>query len=120
MERFPPRRKQALAGHGEARLSAFTKPLCGRPQSVSKLNGQRPYLTLRSNRGVHMVSRSEHVLRVGQDSQGHWVVQEEGGMLEALFRSRDAAVRFALSECRAFPGARMVLATTPLHSILSH
>lgn len=67
-----------------------------------------------------MVSRSEHVLRVGQDSQGHWVVQEEGGLLEGLFRSRDAAVRFALSECRAFPGARMALATTPLHSILSH
>ena len=67
-----------------------------------------------------MVSRSEHVLRVGQDLEGHWVVQEQDGLLEGLFRSREAAIRFALSECRAFPGSRMVLATAPLHSILSH
>ncbi len=69
---FSPRRKQALAGHGEARLSPpLRNPYAGARNPVSKLNGQRPYLTLRSNRGVHMVSRSEHVLRVGQDSQDH-------------------------------------------------
>ncbi len=67
-----------------------------------------------------MVSRSEHILRVGQDTEGHWVVQEEEGQRAGLVRSRDAASLFALSECRAFPGSRMVLATTPLHSILSH
>jgi len=67
-----------------------------------------------------MVQRCEHVLRVGQDREGHWVVQEADGMLEGLFRSRDAAICFALSECRAFPGARMVLATDPLSSILCH
>jgi hypothetical protein len=67
-----------------------------------------------------MGQRSEHILRVGQDREGHWVVQEDDGMLEGLFRSREAAIRFAMSECRAFPGSRMVLATDPLRSILSH
>lgn len=67
-----------------------------------------------------MVERSEHILRVGQDRAGHWVVQEADGMLEGLFRSREAAIRFAMAECRAFPDKRMVLATDPLSSILSH
>ncbi|MEP9360129.1 hypothetical protein [Sphingomonas sp. KR3-1] len=67
-----------------------------------------------------MDQRCEHILRVGRDSDGHWVVQEADGLLEGLFRSREAAIRFALSECRAFPGSRMVLATDPLRSILSH
>lgn len=67
-----------------------------------------------------MGQRSEHILRVGQDRAGHWVVQEADGLLEGLFRSRDAAIRFALSECRAFPDKRMVLDTAPLNSILCH
>jgi len=120
MEGIAAHRKQVLTGAREARLSAFTEPLCPGAKFVSKLNGPAPYLALRFTDGVHMVSRSEHILRVGQDTEGHWVVQEQDGMLEGLFRSRDAAIRFALSECRAFPGSRMVLATTPLHSILSH
>src|SRR6218665_1566516 len=120
MERFPAHGKQALPGRRQARLSAFTKRLCACPKSVSKLNGAPPYLALRSSEGVHMVQRSEHLLRVGQDREGHWVVQEAGGLLEGLFGSREAAIRFALSECRAFPGSRMVLATDPLKSILCH
>jgi hypothetical protein len=67
-----------------------------------------------------MYRRSEPVLRIGQDHAGHWVVQEVDGALEALFRSRESAIRFAMQECRAFPNARMVLATAPLTSILSH
>lgn len=65
-----------------------------------------------------MCQHPDHILRVGQDREGHWVVQEADGLLEALFRSREAAIRFAMSECRAFPGSRMVLASDPLRSIL--
>jgi len=67
-----------------------------------------------------MCQYPDHVLRVGQDRDGHWIVQEAEGLLEGLFRSREAAIRFAMSECRAFPGSRMVLATDPLNSILCH
>ncbi len=67
-----------------------------------------------------MSLRSEHVLRIGQDRAGHWIVQESDGPLEGLFRSREAAIAFAMRECRAVPGLRMELATTPLASILAH
>jgi len=50
MERFAAHRKQALTRTREARLSTFTKRLCPRPNSLSKLNGPAPYLALRSMR----------------------------------------------------------------------
>lgn len=119
MERFAAHGKQALKGPRQAELRTFTDRLCGSANFVSKLNAPTPYLRFRIP-GSIMDQHSEHVLRVGQDPDGHWIVQEAGGQLEGLFRTREAAIRFAMSECRAFPGARMVLATTPLHSILSH
>jgi hypothetical protein len=63
---------------------------------------------------------AEHVLLVGQDPEGHWVVQENHGLSEALFATRDAAIRFALWERHAFAHARIELTPTPLRSILSH
>jgi hypothetical protein len=51
------------------------------------------------------------VLYVGQDRAGHWLVQENHGILEGRFISRDAAWRFARSEVHGFPGAVIALAT---------
>ncbi|WP_448661165.1 hypothetical protein ACG3SL_11075 [Sphingomonas sp. CJ20] len=61
----------------------------------------------------------EHILRVGQDAQGHWIVQEADGCGEALFASRTAAIRFAHWECHAFDHARVELCASPLSSILT-
>jgi hypothetical protein len=63
---------------------------------------------------------AEHVLLVGQDRQGHWIVKENQGRTECLFASREAAIRFARWECHAFPAARVELSAVPLASILAH
>lgn len=63
---------------------------------------------------------AEHVLRVGQDAKGRWIVQESDGGSEGLFTTREAALHFARWECRAYAHARVELAATPLASILSH
>lgn len=52
--------------------------------------------------------RHGSVLYVGQDRAGHWLVQENHGLLEGHFISRDAAWRYAKGEVHAFPGARIV------------
>jgi len=57
---------------------------------------------------------SKPTLKVGQDAAGHWLVQESGGRLEGRFISFDAAMHFARAERHAFPGAVIVIATTPL------
>jgi hypothetical protein len=67
----------------------------------------------------HVVALEEHVLLVGQDQQGRWIVQENHGATEALFASREAALRFALWERHAFTAARVELTPAPLTSILS-
>ena len=59
------------------------------------------------------------VLKVGQDSAGHWLVQESGGRLEGRFISFNAAMTFARSEQSSFPGATIVLETSPLVPIIS-
>jgi hypothetical protein len=41
-----------------------------------------------------------HVLLVGQDRRGNWVVQEQSGDRGGLFVSRDAALRFVRDENR--------------------
>ena len=51
------------------------------------------------------------VLYVGQDQAGHWLVQENHGLLEGRFISRDAAWRFARDEVHAFHGAVIVFTT---------
>lgn len=54
------------------------------------------------------------ILSVGQDNAGHWLVQESGGRLEGRFISFSTAMAFALAERHGFPGATVVVATTPL------
>jgi hypothetical protein len=54
------------------------------------------------------------ILYVGRDAAGHWLVQGHQGQLEGRFVSRTAAWAFARSECRGFPGARIVAALRPL------
>lgn len=46
-----------------------------------------------------------HRFIVGQDSQGHWVVSDELGMIGGVFSGKEAAVRFALTESEHVPGA---------------
>ncbi|WP_404712739.1 hypothetical protein [Sphingomonas sp. MMS24-J13] len=53
-------------------------------------------------------------LLVGQDSHGHWLVQEQGGALEGCFVSRAAALDFARWERHAYPSARVQLSADPL------
>jgi len=64
-------------------------------------------------------SPADHVLFVGRDRDGRWVVQENHGLIEGLFINRAAAMHFAHCERHAFPAARIELASTPLTSILS-
>ena len=54
------------------------------------------------------------VLHVGQDTAGHWLVQESGGRLEGRFISFAAAMAFARAERHAFPGATVAVSTVPL------
>ena len=61
----------------------------------------------------------DHILLVGQDRAGHWVVQETQGLLEGLFIDREAALRFARAERRHFTNGRVELASMPLHSLLA-
>jgi len=60
-----------------------------------------------------------HILLVGQDRRGRWMVQENHGLIEGLFISRDAALHFARLERHAFPGATVELASEPLISTLA-
>ena len=53
-------------------------------------------------------------LLVGQDSHGHWLVQEQDGALEGCFVSKDAALSFARWERHAYTSARVQLAPEPL------
>ncbi len=53
-------------------------------------------------------------LLVGQDSHGHWLVQERDGDMEGCFVSRDAAMNFARWERHAYAFARVELAAEPL------
>ncbi len=55
--------------------------------------------------------RRGSVIYVGQDRAGHWLVQDNQGLLEGRFISRDAAWRFARSEVHSFPGAAVVFTT---------
>jgi hypothetical protein len=62
---------------------------------------------------------TEHILLVGQDRRGRWMVQENHGLIEGVFISRDTAVHFANCERHAFPGARVEFAGAPLASMLA-
>jgi hypothetical protein len=53
------------------------------------------------------------ILFVGQDSKGHWLVQDKGGGLEGCFVSRETALGFARAECDMMH-ATLQLADAPL------
>lgn len=59
------------------------------------------------------------ILWVGQDCEGHWLVQESHGLMEGRFVSRAAAWQFARAERHAFPGAELVEAAQPLVASVS-
>ena len=52
---------------------------------------------------------NNHQFLVGQDHAGHWVVIETHGLGSGLFRSREAAVRYAASETDHRPGAVQIV-----------
>jgi hypothetical protein len=50
-----------------------------------------------------------HVLLVGRDRRGNWVVQEQSGDRGGLFASRDAALRYVRDENRNQHGAVVMI-----------
>jgi hypothetical protein len=60
-----------------------------------------------------------HILLVGQDRAGHWIVRETLGLLGGIFISRAAALRYARAEQRGFARARVEMAALPLPSLLA-
>jgi hypothetical protein len=54
------------------------------------------------------------VIAVGQDIAGHWLVQENHGLLEGRFVSFAAAMSFARAERHGFPGCVVAIAQAPL------
>lgn len=60
-----------------------------------------------------------HILLVGQDRAGHWIVSETLGLLGGIFVDRAAAIRFARAEQRGLAQARIEMATAPLPSPLA-
>ncbi|MCC2975620.1 hypothetical protein LK533_02890 [Sphingomonas sp. PL-96] len=59
-----------------------------------------------------------HVIYVGQDEAGHWLVQDSGKKLEGRFVSRTAAFHFAEAE-RQIYHARLEVAAAPLVPLVS-
>lgn len=53
------------------------------------------------------------VIYVGQDTAGHWLVQDNGRTLEGRFVSRSAALSFAKGECDIYH-ASLEMAGGPL------
>ncbi|NIJ08165.1 hypothetical protein FHS31_001782 [Sphingomonas vulcanisoli] len=55
-------------------------------------------------------SASRHVIiKVGQDRAGHWLVQEDNGLMEGRFVSFPAAMAFARAERHAFRDAEVLV-----------
>lgn len=59
------------------------------------------------------------VISVGQDAAGHWLAQASSGQLEGRFVSFDAAFHYAKAEQHGFPGAAVVIVSTPLVPFVS-
>ncbi len=60
-----------------------------------------------------------HILLVGQDRAGHWIVRETLGLIGGIFVDRASAIRFARTAQRGFAQARVEMATAPLPSPLA-
>lgn len=58
-------------------------------------------------------------LIVGQDLRGRWLVQDDEGLIEGFFSSRETALGFARSESEIHH-AMVEIRTTPLTSRLLH
>lgn len=58
-------------------------------------------------------------LMVGQDSRGRWLVQDDEGLIEGRFSSRDTALGFARSESEIHH-IPVAISATPLTSHLVH
>jgi hypothetical protein len=65
------------------------------------------------------VVRASNILKVGQDLHGRWLVQDEGGLIEGFFQSRESALGFARSESEIHH-ATVAISITPLISHLLH
>jgi len=50
-------------------------------------------------------STTSSIFLVGQDSRGHWVVQDDRGLCGGLFVDRSKAIRFAMDETGKRPQA---------------
>jgi hypothetical protein len=57
------------------------------------------------------------IIYVGQDSAGHWLVQDSGRRLEGRFVSRSAALAHATGECQIHH-ARLRMASVPLEPVI--
>ena len=63
-------------------------------------------------------SKLKTVFLVGPTRAGRWLVQETNGLVEGLFISQRAAMKFAMDECRAHPDS-LVISASSLTSRLS-
>lgn len=61
--------------------------------------------------------QQELIIYVGQDTAGHWLVQDNRGTLEGRFISRGAAMSFAQAE-RQMYGATLQVAPRPLTPLI--
>jgi hypothetical protein len=59
------------------------------------------------------------ILTVGQDPAGRWLVQDDAGLIEGLFRTRETALGFARSE-RDIHSATIAISAAPLTARLLH
>jgi hypothetical protein len=56
---------------------------------------------------------------VGQDIAGRWLVQDDAGLIEGLFRTRETAIGFARSE-RDIHRGTIAISAVPLTPRLVH
>lgn len=54
------------------------------------------------------------IFTVGHDDRGHWVVQENHGLMGGTFISREEAIHYAQGECRQYPGSIVLVTPQPL------
>ena len=57
-------------------------------------------------------SRAKALFRVGKNSRGNWVVQDQSGLCGGMFVNRTEAVKFAMFENGNRPQARLAESTS--------
>ena len=64
-------------------------------------------------------STARHVvIKVGQDRAGHWLVQEDNGLMEGRFVSFQAALSYARAERHSFNNAEVLVVEDVLVPII--